>query len=348
VSNEYQEEVSAEDYWHVVEVKNDPRVNAPRCFHRVNMEGVTVADGVLSFSVKERVFNPWPEAIAELKALMDSWRAKGWTAEADEVERPMCGDDDCGCCHDRSIYDEMGYGGEVVVSLSFPLSDCKFLQHKSGDTQWWRIFCAQDWGRPQPSTSAIFNVGPFGPYVVDENVPANEIRARAIGFPAPIVGQDGWSITGVGDFYTNGNRMDAHHSVCPDCQEDVHDHCTYCGQCGDGDHSECEQAYNATNAGTMAAGLPTPSAPTVASIVKEAHDTLTRQMFRSLVHTPNPSMMFFGEGLAGAIALQDELNARGLLSQPDDEPWTCDNHLDPVTNEGASEKCEAGCGRSRP
>jgi hypothetical protein len=122
-------EVTARDDWDTVEVLRDPRINGPRSFHRhANMDNLVVGDDTLSFSVKEYEFEPWTEAIAELRSLMDSWRAKGWAQQADEIEHPRCGDDDCDCVHERSIYDEMGIGVEKWVPLAVPLAECRFYK----------------------------------------------------------------------------------------------------------------------------------------------------------------------------------------------------------------------------
>lgn len=120
--------VSPSERWDYF-VAFDARIGGPNCFNRDECIGVLLNDDqTISFHVLEREWLPWTDAIAELKALMASWRAKGWGDAADEVERPMCGDDDCHCAHGRSIYDEMGVSVEKFVPLCFYIPACSFYK----------------------------------------------------------------------------------------------------------------------------------------------------------------------------------------------------------------------------
>ena len=131
------EPVSAYEPWDRVEVYGVGGGTA-RVYFRYAMRDVIVEQGCLSFKTKEREFQPWPEAVEQLRALMTSWRAMGWDEQADEVERPRCGADDCDCCHERSIYDEMGVVVERVVQVRVALKYCRF--YRSDYNSMWRSF----------------------------------------------------------------------------------------------------------------------------------------------------------------------------------------------------------------
>jgi hypothetical protein len=78
--------------------------------------------------------------------------------------------------------------------------------------------------------------------------------APGIVFPPLAEGQDSWRVGNkVYDFTDNAlikaiKEADKLISdeLCPDCKESVHDHCIYCSECADADHSECEKKWEAT------------------------------------------------------------------------------------------------------
>jgi hypothetical protein len=61
------------------------------------------------------------QAVSELKALMDEWRGRGWSAEVIAVEDTVHLIED-----GDSVYDNLGETKEEIVSRRFPLAGCKF------------------------------------------------------------------------------------------------------------------------------------------------------------------------------------------------------------------------------
>jgi hypothetical protein len=91
------------------------------------------------------------------------------------------------------------------------------------------------------------------------------------------------------------------YTACPDCGEDVHDHCVYCSDCADANHAECDKhAAEAMQGGSGNLALP-----------------------------PTPPM----GAATGSLG--------GVMYEIGDVPevWTCDRHLTPVPDIPQGEPC---------
>lgn len=119
------EEVAASDPWDYF-ITNDPRVNAGRRFWRDKCKSVEVLAAAVRVDIPRTEWVTADEAVAELRALMDSWRAKGWDGLAGAVELQTCNDDDCDSS--ASVYDELGGYKDFVETRLFPLSGCRFYK----------------------------------------------------------------------------------------------------------------------------------------------------------------------------------------------------------------------------